>query len=106
MDRWNFNYPAFHDAAEQLLDAGYLVLNPADAEDDNPTPGQPQAWEWYMRRALRQVTQADGIALLPLWERSRGAHLEVTVARELDIPRHSVGYWIAYRDEIRAEVAS
>lgn len=106
MDRWDFNYPAFHDAAEQLLDAGYLVLNPADSEDDNPTPGQPQPWEWYMRRALRQVTQADGIALLPGWEKSRGAQLEVYVADALGMPHHRVDYWIAYRDEIAAERAS
>lgn len=82
------------------------MLNPVDAEQDNPTPGQPQPWEWYMRRALRQVTEADGIAVLPGWRQSRGAVLEVRVADALDMPVNPVDHWIIYRDEIAAEVAS
>ena len=104
-----FNYPAFNHAADELRDAGYSVLNPADTDPDDyphaydgPTP----PWQWWMRQALALVIQADGIALLPGWDRSRGARLEVHVGDALDMPHHPVDYWIAYADEIRAEVSA
>lgn len=89
-----FNYPAFLDAERQLREAGYGTLNPVDSEEFNPTPGQPQAWNWYMRHALRMVLDADGIALLPGWERSRGATLEKHVAEKLAMPVQTLDEWL------------
>jgi nucleoside 2-deoxyribosyltransferase len=89
-----FNYPAFNSAAERLRGLGHRVLNPADSEDYNPTPGTPQAWDWYMRHALRMVLQADALALLPGWETSRGATLEVDVATALGIPVKRLAEWL------------
>lgn len=88
-----FNYPAFRRAGEHLAAVGYEVLNPVDAEDHNDT-GKPQAWDWYMRHALRMVLAADGIALLPGWEGSKGARLEVHVAQALDLPIKSLVAWL------------
>lgn len=89
-----FNYPAFRRAGEQLQSVGYRVLNPVDAEQHNPTPGKPQSWDWYMRHALRMVLDAQGIALLPGWQHSKGARLEVSVAHRLKIPVRMVPVWI------------
>lgn len=89
-----FNYPAFAAAGSLLHDAGFDVLNPIDAERHNPTPGTPQSWDWYMRHCLRMVADADGVALLDGWWRSRGATLEVHVARALDIPAEPVALWV------------
>ena len=89
-----FNYPAFNAAEQRLRAAGYAVLNPVETEQHNFT-GKPQAWDWYMRHALRMVLDADGIALLPDWEKSRGASLEVNVATALEIPCHMVEDWIS-----------
>lgn len=89
-----FNYPAFNAAADRLAAAGFPVLNPVDAEEHNPTPGTPQAWEWYMRHALRMVLASDGIATLPRWQESRGARLEVSIARILLMPVLSVHEWL------------
>jgi hypothetical protein len=89
----DFNYPAFHGASAQLRRAGYEVLNPAEVEEQNPTPGTPQAWDWYMRRTIGMVTASDGIALLPGWTRSRGAALEVHIACALNLPVESVEFW-------------
>ena len=100
-----FNYPAFHAAEDALRGAGYRVLSPAITIDP-PAPEEAHPWDWYMRRALRSLTYADGIALLPGWQDSRGARLEVHVGDALDMPRHPVDYWIAYADEIRAEVSA
>ena len=76
------NYPAFNRAAELLRGVGLEVLNPAENEPlvEDPT------WSDWMRMSLVQVAKADIIATLPNWGQSRGARLEVHVARELGIP--------------------
>ena len=88
-----FNYPAFDAAEKYLTDLGYGVLNPVRAEDYNTT-GKPQEWHWYMRHALRMVVSADGLALLPGWEKSRGALLEVYVAHNLALPVRPLREWL------------
>lgn len=88
-----FNYPAFNTAEGQLLVAGFTPLNPARSEAHNTT-GKPQSWDWYMRHALRMVTDADGIALLPGWENSRGATLENHVGSALGLDIRPINEWI------------
>ncbi|HET7386918.1 MAG TPA: DUF4406 domain-containing protein [Nocardioidaceae bacterium] len=89
-----FNYPAFREADSLLRNVGYDILNPADSEERNPTPGVPQAWDWYMRHALRMVLDAEGVALLPGWHESRGAALEVHIACALRLPVATVEEWL------------
>lgn len=85
------NFPAFFEAERTLLDAGYTVLNPAARAGQ--TKGQ--TWEWYLRRGIQDVTHSSGIALLPNWQQSRGARLEVIVADTLSIPKSTVGGWLS-----------
>lgn len=89
----NFNYPAFHAAQRALDDRGILTLNPANTEADN-TSGSPMPWEWYMRRALRMVCESEGVCLLPGWEASKGAQLEVTVAEALGLDIRPYDEWL------------
>lgn len=89
-----FNYPAFNAAATMLRGLGYDVLNPVDAEQHNPTPGTPQTWDWYMRHALRMVLDADALALLPGWEKSRGARVEVELAYALGMEAKPLEHWV------------
>lgn len=84
-----FNYPAFHAAKAELVAAGYLVLSPADNDD-----GQPHDWAWFMRKALAQLIRCDGVAVLPGSACSRGAHLEITVARALGMEVRPVSAWL------------
>lgn len=84
------NYPAFRKAASELRAAGYRVLNPAE----NRTPDTGTSWEDWLRVSLRQVTHADGVALLPGWENSRGADLEWDVAIRLNIIAMPVEHWL------------
>ena len=51
------NYPAVRAAAEQLEAAGFEVINPVLAEHPS---GIPQAWTWYMRRALMLLLDEIG----------------------------------------------
>lgn len=76
------NYPLFYRVAGALRAAGYAVVNPAE----NVLPqGEGAVWTDYMRRSLVQVTHVQGLAVLPGWKESRGARLEVHVARELGV---------------------
>ena len=84
------NYPAFHAAAARLRSAGYEVINPAEvnpesatAIDASPTPRS--YWSACMRRDLPQMMSCEALALLPKWETSEGARLEVYVAAKLGL---------------------
>lgn len=96
-----FNYPAFHKAAKLLRDQGYYVFNPAEndgllegGECDklSPTGDLDEATEkgFDIRAALGAdlafiCEEADGIAMLPGWEFSKGARAEYATAVALGL---------------------
>ena len=85
----DYNYPAFFAAADSLRQAGYTVLNPADI-------GLHPTWTWadYMRVGLKTLTtQAEGVAVLPGWDHSIGARLEVRKAQRRGLRVHTVFIW-------------
>lgn len=84
-----FNYPAFHAAEAQLQAAGYETLNPAT----NAKP-DPETWEGYMRAAIGQVIQADGIAFLPGAAGSRGARIEMKLGWDLSLDVRPLHGWL------------
>lgn len=74
----DFNFPAFNAEAARLRALGWTVENPAE----NPKV-EGDRWELYMRQAITQMMLCDVIALLPGWGASRGANVEVYLARQL-----------------------
>lgn len=72
------NFPAFHRAAASLRASGHEVVNPAEINVD-PEKG----WHACMRADIAELVTCDAIALLPGFERSRGARLERHIALEL-----------------------
>ncbi len=72
------SFPAFHAAAATLRAKGYEVRNPAEVGEE---PGK--SWEDYLRKDLRLMCDCDTIYLLPGWENSKGAHLELHIAHRL-----------------------
>jgi hypothetical protein len=72
-----FNFPAFHSAATDLRAKGFEVISPAEIE--HPI----QTWEACMRNDIRELMRADKVAVLPGWEKSKGAKIEVQLASAL-----------------------
>lgn len=102
----DFNYPAFNTAAHTLRAAGYDVLNPTQGRATPTEDEDGMTWADYMRLALVLVTQSDGIALLPDWQNSRGARLEVDVARALGMQVRMLKDWPQLRDSDGLPVAA
>jgi hypothetical protein len=90
-----FNFPAFQEAAETLRSQGVEVVSPHELDDAetvdwalNSTNGamgtgspHGQTWGDFLARDVKIVAdQCDAVAVLPGWERSKGAKLEVIVA--------------------------
>ena len=79
-----FNYPAFHTAAKAWRQYGWQVLNPAENFGGDTT----KDYREYMKADLQQVLEADCIALLPGWERSKGANFELLAKSRPDDPSY------------------
>lgn len=79
-----YNYPAFHAAAQKVRAAGFEVINPAEADLFFGPPGNVPR-ESYLRLAMTNVGMCDAIYLLPGWQESGGALLELHLAQELGL---------------------
>ena len=75
----DFNYPTFNRYAKLLRERGHEVFNPAEAHDGET--GLPL--EKYFETDLPEVCRADAVAVLPGWRDSKGAQIEVDLARHL-----------------------
>ena len=95
-----FNFPAFFEAAAQLRDAGHEVFNPAERDVNTYGPGVMASATgdladiahlgFSIRDAMSACSgwicrHADGIAMLPGWEHSRGATAEKALAEALGL---------------------
>lgn len=102
-----FNFPAFHEATARLRAAGYEVFSPAEMDEKRGfdfTGTNGEEWELDARGfSLRETLaadlswiakNADGIALLDGWSKSRGACAEVALADALDLQSASVDWWV------------
>ena len=91
----NWNFPLFFQREEELRALGYDVINPAknDGETleealasvgtfDEPT----NEWAYYIKRDVKKLMEADAICVLPDWQNSKGATLEVKLGKALGLP--------------------
>jgi hypothetical protein len=77
----DFNYPAFTRAAQQLRERGLTVFNPAENGLPSSAP-----WSQHMRVDIRMLMGCDRVVTLPGHRGSKGAALEVHIARALGMP--------------------
>lgn len=78
----DYNYPVFREAAKTLRSYGQVVFDPSEAFEGRTDLPK----EVYMRKDLEELLKADVVALLPGWQNSSGALLEVEVAKQCGIP--------------------
>lgn len=88
-----FNYPAFEQAATDLRLAGWFVYSPRENDGDmvpradgDPTKVKDFDIRETFKVDLWQVCDSDAVFVLPGWERSKGACLEVHTARVVGVP--------------------
>lgn len=90
-----FNFPAFFAAATHLREFGWDIISPAEMDDEadkgialksvdgsiaDHTAMSGKTWGDFLSRDVKIVAdQVVGLVLLPGWEKSRGARLEVFV---------------------------
>lgn len=86
----DFNYRAFFEAERSLTERGHTVLNPARTEDRENCI----TWTDYMRASLRDLSHAEGIALLDGWQNSRGAQMEYRIGHDLGIEVAPLTEWL------------
>lgn len=83
------NHPAFMRWAKRLRALGVEVFNPAHNGLD------PNAqWQEHMRADLTALVRSEHVALLPGWQRSRGAGIEARLAQDLGMEALPVQQWV------------
>ena len=80
------NFDAFDTTEKVLKELGFQVLTPAQDGDLDDEGLGTATREEFMRRDIDWVLSSDGVVVLDGWEMSRGARLEVAVAREIGLP--------------------
>ena len=88
------NFPAFNEAEEKLRHLGWDPVNPAKINPD--TCG---GWETCLRKDIVALMGCDTLVLLPGWQSSKGAHLELHVA-------HRVGIHVTHIAEVYSGVSA
>lgn len=88
----NMNYEEFNAVAKRLRTQGYEVINPAEmpmpdfsAYQPTTPEGRLSIWFAFMRQDIKVLMDADTVALLPGWEKSKGARIEVYLAQSLNM---------------------
>lgn len=89
------NYPAFDAAAKELRSCGWVVVSPKeisecfgyldpDVDDNFPNYGGARSEDEikdFILQDIHAILRCDEVCVLPGWENSRGAQMEVAVAR-------------------------
>lgn len=81
----DFNRPAFARAAAALRELGHQVVSPPEVTDSTD-------WIEAMRADIKALCDCTAIAMLPGWTQSRGAQIELRIARELGMQELYIGW--------------
>ena len=90
-----FNFPEFFDAAASLRIRGFEVWSPAERDladgldpknEEHRKAAEEKGLKYYMHYDLPAVVDSDAVAVLPNWQDSEGARLEVFTAWVVGMP--------------------
>lgn len=82
----DYNFPAFYEAAESFKLSGYQVYNPAKAFDPASDTLTPDKLRLMWSLHLTELCRSDEVWVLPGWQSSEGATIEVQLANLFGIP--------------------
>lgn len=94
------NFPAFNAFAAALRARGHYVVNPAEIDPGMPRPKEDSpSWQAFylacLRADIKALCDCEVIALMPGWERSGGAHLELHIAHRVGLVVKNAGELLA-----------
>jgi len=94
----DFNFPAFDEAAETLRALSFEVRTPAENLNGQP---KVEGWNWstFIRKDIANLLWVDAVVVLPGWEYSKGACMEIRIALAIDIPILSSATLLPVEDE-------
>lgn len=84
----NLNRDAFIAMERVLIELGYDAVNPHNTCANifrELYPNDKEHWKACMKADIAQLMSSDYILLLPGWDMSKGAKIEIALARELGI---------------------
>ncbi len=87
------NFSAFAEADAALRAAGWLVSNPHVVCAH--LPASSTTWTTYMRHCVRALSHCDAVALLPGYEKSKGAMAELNLAVALGLDVRTIAEWLS-----------
>lgn len=90
----DFNFPAFHERAAEWRREGWEVFSPAESFGGDTT----KPYAEYMRHDVVAILSCDALAVLPGWQKSKGASFEVALAGMLDLPVYDAGTFAHYNE--------
>lgn len=93
------NKPAFHARAWEWRREGWDVFSPAEEPPGYTEANRPE----YLKRDIRALLDCDAIAVLPGWQKSEGARMEVTVAKALRYPIYDANTFAPYEESALQE---
>lgn len=64
----------------ELINRGNIVINPMDLEHNHD-----RSWNNYMRECLKHLCDCDAIYMLPNYKDSRGANIELELAKVFEL---------------------
>jgi hypothetical protein len=85
------NFPAFRLWASSLRALGFVVVNPAEINvgAEERVGGSPEEMSAFynqcMRADIRELCTCEAIVLMPGWENSKGANLELHIAHRVGL---------------------
>ncbi|MDZ4212787.1 MAG: DUF4406 domain-containing protein [Methylotenera sp.] len=87
----------FNSMEQKLKGLGFIPINPVNIVPEVAT------WHDAMRTCIKALADCDGFVKLEDWEESRGAMLEVTIARNLGLLEYNIVPGIAFHKDWKKE---
>lgn len=99
----------FDEEYKKLIRAHFEIINPIfivkcyfkncnGTQDSNAV--YHHTWECSLKYDIAELVFCEGIAMIPGWESSAGANLELDIIRRLNLPFNTVDGWVYGKEEL------